>query len=293
LQDCESNPLDDDYAKETAFTLEIRTVLARDKGYFPSQLDKFNLLNILIAIGEVLLPTSQGGIYMKRFIVILTALMVLTSGFAFAKDDVKVEAGVKMWYNEWKSEDPDPAAGGTLTLDAALLIGPAISVTLPSNLFFEASYLFSVTDYEKTEGTAKIEVERDDLDVAIGYMFIPEFGIFAGYRSTSMDLSVTGGGSGSFDLSGPVIGLRGNYSFNDMFGVYATAAYLMTESEWTDPTGSFTEDAPGTSFELGVKAMFSKQLSGTLGYKIESFEGDESKVEDTFSGVTLGVMYAF
>jgi hypothetical protein len=229
---------------------------------------------------------------MRRFIVILTALMVLTSGFAFAKDDVKVEAGVKMWNNKWKSEDPDPVNGGTLTFDAALLVGPAISVTLPSNLFFEASYLFSVTDYEKTEGTAKIEVERDDLDIAVGYMFIPEFGVFAGYRSTSMDWKVTDplfSDSGSIDISGPVIGLRGNYSFNDMFGIYASAAYLMTEYE----EDGFTEDEPGTSFELGVKAMFSKQLSGTLGYKMESFEGDKSKVEDTFSGVTLGVMYAF
>jgi predicted porin len=219
--------------------------------------------------------------------------MVLSSSFAFAADDVKVEAGIKMWNNEWESKDP---IDGTIKFDAALLIGPAVSVTLPSNLFFEASYLFSVTDYEKTEGTAKIEVERDDLDLAVGYMFIPEFGIFAGYRSTSMDWKFTdvgGGESGSFDVSGPVIGLRANYSFNDMFGVYASAAYLMTESEWKDATGTFTEDAPGTQFELGVKATFSKQLSGTLGYKVESFEGDKSKTEDTFSGVTLGVMYAF
>jgi hypothetical protein len=78
-----------------------------------------------------------------------------------------------------------------------------------------------------------------------------------------------------------------------MFGVYANVAYLMTESEWKDATGTFTEDSPGTSFELGVKAMFSKQLSGTLGYRMESFEGDKSKTEDTFSGLTLGVMYAF
>jgi hypothetical protein len=219
--------------------------------------------------------------------------MVLSSSFVFAADDVKVEAGIKMWNNEWESKDP---IDGTMKFDAALLIGPAVVVTLPNNLFFEASYLFSVTDYEKTEGPAKIEVERDDLDIAVGYLFIPEFGVFAGYRSTSMDWSVNdagGGGSGSFDVSGPMIGLRGNYSFNDMFGVYASAAYLMTESEWKDDTGTMKEDAPGTSFELGVKAMFSKQLSGTLGYKMESFEGDKSKVEDTFSGVTLGVMYAF
>ena len=229
---------------------------------------------------------------MKRFIVFLAALMVLSSGFAFAADGVKVEAGIKIWNNSWESKDPDPVYGGTTKFDAALLIGPAISVTLPSNVFFEASYLMSVTDYEKTEAPAEITVERDDLDIAVGYMFIPEVGIYVGYRSTSMDWKVTfpgGSDSGSIDLSGPVIGLRGNYSFNDVFGVYASVAYLMTEY---DEQG-FTEDDPGTQFELGVKAKFSKEFSGTLGYKVESFEGDKSKVKDTFSGLTLGVMYAF
>lgn len=234
---------------------------------------------------------------MKRFIVVLAALMVLSSSFAFAKDDVKVEAGVKMWNNKWKMEDPDPAGGGSQTLDAALMVGPAVEVMLPSNLFFTASYLMSVTDYEKKEGTGKLAVERDDLDVAVGYQFIPEAGVFLGYRSSSMDWTFTDPGfptdSGSFDMSGPVLGVRANYSFSDMIGVYASAAYLMTETEDKDATGTFKEDAPGTSFELGVKAKFNKELSATLGYKIESFEGDKSKVKDTFSGITLGVMYAF
>jgi hypothetical protein len=227
---------------------------------------------------------------MRRLIVFLAVLMVLSSGFAFAKDDVKVEAGIKIWNNEWESKDP---IDGTMKFDPALLIGPAISVTLPSNVFFEASYLMSVTDYEKTEGPAKIEVERDDLDLAVGYMFIPEVGIYVGYRKSSMDWTFNDGAgfseSGSFDLSGPVIGLRGNYSFSEMFGVYASVAYLMTEYE----ESGFKEDNPGTQFELGVKAKFSKALSGTLGYKVEDFEGDKTKIQEKFSGFTLGVMYAF
>jgi predicted porin len=230
---------------------------------------------------------------MKRCIVFLAALMLLSSSFAFAKDDVKVEAGIKIWNNSWESKDPDPVAGGTTKFDASILIGPAISVTLPSNVFFEASYLMSATDYKNTEGPAQIEVERNDLDIAVGYQFIPEIGIYVGYRKSSLDWKFNDGAgfsdSGSIDLSGPVIGLRGNYSFNDVFGVYASVAYLMTEY---DEQG-FTEDDPGTQFELGVKAKFSKEFSGTLGYKVESFEGDKSKVKDTFSGLTLGVMYAF
>ena len=233
---------------------------------------------------------------MRRFIVVLAALMVLSRKFAFTKDDVKVEAGVKIWNSGWKSEDPDPVNGGTLKFDAALLVGPAVAVTLPSYLFFEASYLFSVTDYEKTEGAGKITAERDDLDIAIGYMFIPEVEIFAGYRNTSRKWKFTDVGtneSGTIDVTGPILGVRANYSFDTMFGIYASAAYLMTKSESKDTAGTMKKDYPGTSFELGVKAMFSKALSGTLGYKMESFEGDKSKVKDTFSGLTIGVMYAF
>ena len=99
---------------------------------------------------------------MKRFVMVLAALMVLGSSFAYAKDDVKVEAGIKMWNNEWESKDP---IDGTMKFDAALLIGPAVVVTLPSNVFFEASYLMSVTDYEK-KGACK-EFCVNDLSVKV------------------------------------------------------------------------------------------------------------------------------
>jgi hypothetical protein len=71
------------------------------------------------------------------------------------------------------------------------------------------------------------------------------------------------------DLSGPVIGLRGKYSFSDMFGVYASAAYLKTKVENTDSAGTVKEDSPGTVLERGAKAQFSKALLGTLDYKVE------------------------
>jgi predicted porin len=231
---------------------------------------------------------------MKRSILLVfAALMVLSSGFAFAKEVVEVEAGIKMWYPGWKNEDP---TGGSLKFDPTLLVGPAIEVKLPSHLFFEASYLLSTSDFEKTEGTAKLTADRKDLDIAVGYDFIPEVGIFIGYKNSSMDWKLTdtgGNDSGSMDLSGPVIGLRGKYSFSDMFGVYASAAYLMTKVENKDSTGTVKEDSPGTVFELGVKAKFNKELSATLGYKVESTKEDKSNIKDTFSGVTLGVMYAF
>jgi predicted porin len=230
---------------------------------------------------------------MKRFSIVLVALIVLSSSFAYANEGVEVEAGIKMWYTGWKNEDP---ANGNLKFDPTLLIGPAIEVMLPSHVYFEASYLLTTSDFEKTEASAKLSANRKDLDVAVGYQFIPEVGIFVGYKSSSMDFTFVdtlGTQTGSSDLSGPVIGIRGKYSFDKMFGIYASAAYLMTKIENKDASGTVKEDSPGTVLELGAKAQFSKALSGTLGYKIEQTKEDKSKIKDTFSGVTLGIMYTF
>lgn len=88
--------------------------------------------------------------------------MVLSSRFAFAKEAVEAEAGIKMWYPGWTSEDP---TGGSMKLDPTLLVGPAIEVKLLSHLFFEASYLLSTSDFEKIKGTAKLTANRKDLRV--------------------------------------------------------------------------------------------------------------------------------
>jgi hypothetical protein len=60
-----------------------------------------------------------------------------------------------------------------------------------------------------------------------------------------------------------------------------------------ESSGSIKEDAPGTDYQLGVTAKLSKAFTGSLGYRIESSKGEQSNVKDTFSGITLDVMYAF
>jgi hypothetical protein len=229
-------------------------------------------------------------------IVVLAALIVLSSGYAFAKEEVEMDVGIKTWYATYKTEDA--LSNRFLTFDPVLLVGPAFEVELPSHLFFEGEYLMSVTDYEKTQGPLKLSSDTKYLEVAIGYSFIPQVGIFAGYKreSTNWKITNTNIGTnvpGSMDLSGPMLGIRGSYSFDKMFGVYASAAYLKLKAENEEPSGTIKEDAPGTDFQLGVKAKFAKALTGSLGYRVESSKGKTSQVKETFSGVTLDVMYAF
>jgi hypothetical protein len=230
---------------------------------------------------------------MKKFvIVVMVAVAALWGGLVFAGEGVEVEVGVKAWYNKWTNDDP---AFGKIKFDPTFLVGPAIEVKFPNHLFVEASYLLSVSDYTKEEGGDKLSSDRKDLDLTIGYNIVPSFGVFVGYKSVSMDWKLTGTtmDNGSLDLTGPMIGIRGSYEMNKMFALYGSATYLFTELKSTDTAGSTTEDAPGTIFELGVKAAFNKQLSGTLGYKVESTKEDKTNIKDTFAGVTLGVMYAF
>ena len=230
----------------------------------------------------------------KCIIAVVVAVAALWSGMAFAAEGVEVEAGVKAWYNEWTNDDP---AFGKTKYDASLLIGPAVEAKFPNHLFIEASYLVSVTDYESTFFLHKLTADRQDLDLNVGYDFSPSFGAFVGYKSVAMDWDMDLNGTiidnGSIDLTGPTVGIRGRIELNETFSIYGNATYLFTKVENKDSTGTTNEKAPGTVFELGAKAAFSKALSGTLGYKVESTKEDKTNIKDTFSGFTLGVMYAF
>ncbi len=238
---------------------------------------------------------------MKRSIIVLIAALLFAAscGTVFAEEKkehegIEVEAGVKAWYNKWTNKDPDPALG-TTKFDATTLLGPAIEVKFPHHFYAEAAYLISLSDYKATTALGEeFSSDRKDLDLAVGYRFIPEVGVFVGYKNVSMDWTVTGVTSGSFDLSGPMFGLRGDVPVSETFSIFASATYLMTKVETKEEGFATTKnDAPGSIFELGVKASFSKELSGTLGYKVESTKEKNTDIKDSFAGLTLGVMYAF
>jgi hypothetical protein len=239
---------------------------------------------------------EDGGMKRSLIVILIALLVVAVSGIASAEEQeggVEVEAGVKAWYNSWKNQDPDPAEG-TKKFDAALLVGPAVEVKLPQHFYVEGSYLISTNDYEYSYFGLNLTSDRKDLDLAAGYRIIPELAVFIGYKDSKMDWDFAGLTSGSFDLRGPFVGVRGDVPVNVTISIYASALYQKTKLEST-AVGELTtnHDSPGTVFELGVRAAFNKELSGTLGYKIESTKEDVTNVKDTFDGLTLGVMYAF
>jgi hypothetical protein len=234
----------------------------------------------------------------SRALALLPLLLPLWSSAAPATEILQIEPGVKAWYNTWTQDVPDPANGGKTTSDPVLLIGPTLAVRLPLRLYAEGSYLLSASDYKLSESGGQFKGDRGMLDLAAGYRVIPQVGVFVGYKRSSIDYAGSGDrgpASGVYDLSGPVAGLRGDVSLNGMFGVYATAVYLYTKLKVTNTDNGFSsnEDTRGSALQGGVKAGFKKRLAATAGFRLESTKEHGSNTEDSFSGVTLGVMYTF
>jgi len=229
---------------------------------------------------------------MKRIAsgVVAVLLLLTMSGAVRAEEGAEVTevtVGVKTWFNNWKRE---AASVGSETSNYTLLIGPAIEAEFPNHIFVEGSYMMSASDYKFSDGDNIVrKFDRADLDLAVGYMFTHTIGVFAGYRDSRFeekDVDV------KESVYGPLIGIRASAPLDEALSVYGKLSYLLTTFKSSEE-GMGSEKAPGWVAEAGVKYAFTKEFAGSLGYKFEQTETKESEIKDTFSGVTLDVMYTF
>ena len=225
---------------------------------------------------------------MKRILIgaVSALLLVAGSGAAYAGAAKGVEAGVQMWINEWTHDVP---GAGSITSDSTVLFGPAITVKFPNHVFVEASYLFSVSDYTFVSDRIYND-ERQDVNVAIGYLIVPGFGVLAGYKNSSFREKETGIKD---TVYGPQVGMIGIAPMHVNTVFYGKFNYLFTRFKQKDEFGVFQEESPGWTFELGFKADFTREFSGTFGYKFETDTGSNSNIEDSYSGLIFGAMFAF
>lgn len=227
---------------------------------------------------------------MKRIIsgIMMALLLVVMSGAARAEEEkvegTVIKAGIKMWMNSWKREAP-----GTESMKSnnILLVGPSIEAELNDRFFVEASYLFSASDYKFTEAGVTTEFDRSDLDLALGTNLNRYVGAMIGYRNSAFKEKETGAKE---SLYGLFYSVRGSAPLNETISLYGKLTYLSTRFK---AEGQAREEAPGWIAEAGIKYAFNKELTGDLGYKYETTKGKDSSIKDTFTGVTLGVMYAF
>jgi hypothetical protein len=222
---------------------------------------------------------------MKRFLIgaAVALLLIAGSGAAHAYDSIRVDAGLQMWINGWTHFDP---RYGSITSDTTVLFGPEIGVKFPNHVFVDASYLFSLSDYTFVSNSISND-DRQDANVAIGYMIVPQFGVLAGYKDSENKTKETGIKD---TVYGPFIGMIVIAPMVPGASFYGKLDYLFTRFK---QTGGFQEDNPGWIWEFGLKFDFTRTFSGTFGYKYETYEGSNTNIEDTFSGLIFRGMFMF
>jgi len=229
---------------------------------------------------------------MKRIVsgVVAVLLILTVSGAVQAEEGAggtEVTVGVKAWYNNWKRE---AASVGSETSSYTMLIGPTIEAEFPNHVFVEGSYMMAASDYKFSEGdNTTRKFDRTDLDLAVGYMFTHHVGLFAGYRDSRFKEKET---SVKESVTGPLAGIRASAPLDEALSLYGKLTYLFTTLKSSEE-GMGSEKAPGWVAEVGARYAFTKQLAGSLGYKFEKTETKESEIKDTFTGLTLDVMYTF
>lgn len=184
-------------------------------------------------------------------------------------------------------------------------------------MFGGITYLTATSDYtfSNFKGTGdSLKFKRNDLDLIAGYMFHPRFGAFVGYKSLSADVSYSWPvnslgtpitGSGTRTLTGPGVGITGNYPFEALpLSLYGNLSMMSLKDKfdfttkaagYQDSTSSSSTDLSGASVELGASYSFSNNISANLGIKSQSFTGSDkgTTTTETFSGLTFGANYTF
>jgi opacity protein-like surface antigen len=223
---------------------------------------------------------------MKRSLCAVVFALLLFAGIdpVHAADGTKIEAGIKLWLNNWHRDQPGFLG---ISSDSTMLLGPAIEARIREQVFLEASFLFSAADYRFSE--TGDNVSRQDADIAVGYLVVPEFGLFAGYKHETFKWA-----TGIKDtLSGPVLGMALQAPMDPWLTFYGRLLYLFTRFEEEFAGTVSREDSPGWGLEFGLKFAFTRQFHGSIGYRYEENTGNVSDVTDSFSGLTFGAMLRF
>jgi hypothetical protein len=226
---------------------------------------------------------------MKRSLYLLVFALLLLADVqpVHAGKEAKIDAGIKLWLNNWRQSRPGL---DSISSDSTMLLGPAVEAELGEQVFLDASYLFSTADYRFSEPGMTANISRYDADLAVGFLVVPEFGLFAGYKHATFKEAATGIKD---TLWGPTLGMVLHAPMDPWLTFYGRLVYLFTRFEQRDAATLFREDSPGWGLEFGLKYAFTRQFLGSIGYRYEENRGNESDVTDGFSGLTFGAMLRF
>ena len=226
---------------------------------------------------------------MKRIAsgVVVIVFLLSMHGAARAEETVKATAGLKTWVNSWKKEQPGAESMKTNT---SALVGWTAEAEFSNRVFVGISYMVGAFDYIFDRPAGTLEVERNDIDVVLGYRFKHNVDVYTGYRSTRIEEEVT---KVKVNLSGPLLGLRGSVPLNNTLSIFGELILLPFINKATYGVTEERETALGWFGGAGVRYAFTRQIAVALGYRYETTKGKHTRVTDTFAGATFDAVYAF
>jgi len=239
---------------------------------------------------------------------LVSVVLLVGSQVARAEDnDTKVSLGVKYAHSDWQLKLSSPGGDKSFSPGAAELIGPSIGLKFSSNVFISGTVWMPATDYNidffpGTPSTGHATASRTDTDLIAGYMFIPELGVYVGYKSVDIKFnSDANEGTGTGAIKGPGVGIVGRVPLSKSVAFYGNAGWLKMKSSVsgamaTQSIGSVS-DYKGLNAEGGLLFIFGPHASANWAYKLQSISGTDGATEikytQDFKGVTLGFTYAF
>lgn len=250
-------------------------------------------------------------IFMQRgAIAVFIFIMFTTVSFAWAKD-FDLTLGAKFWYHKWGSSSfssqTRDANAVSLDSDYNILVTPTVSLRYKKFLlagsyatgpefefssYTDLALVGSGTCTDTGTGATRecavssrfsTKADRTEWDVAVGYIFLRYFSLFAGYKSIEQEFKTTstiltpglvGTGvpsvsEGTTTIKGPVVGLQGSGPIGDTpLLLFGNVTYGLLKSEFGG--GTPDADSPMLSSEVGLAYRFPRQhIQTALSYKVQ------------------------
>ena len=251
---------------------------------------------------------------MKTTLPLLLVLFVLCIS-ATASGETTAAIGLNIWGNTW-NETVSHVGGGSENFrnGSAILAGPELVIRTQNRWFVDTYYLFPLNKYKSSDWLVpgdKMEFSQSEFDIRAGREFNfflfnnVTWAPFLEYKRIDAPASYTNPSAGLVDvdmgtwrMSGEGFGIFAKQLLRKGTEIYSSLAFLAMRQDFAFTNGgnSSSFSADGTVFEIGVKQAFSKKFTADLGLKVQQFRGTLSTGEDdknTFTGISVGAMYAF
>lgn len=265
---------------------------------------------------------------MKKYLAgFLVLLLSFYSSVCFSEENqqskFQVSLGIKSFLNKWESSSSQESKNG-------IIAGPTLKIGY-NNFFCGISYLSSLSSYDTKyrfeestfDSDVEISLDRNDIDIIVGYMLHSRIGVFGGYKYIKYDMAgvtknteyyynkntnqvyyniTEADNDGEYKSKGPAIGVTANYPLPITNLVLVGAiTYMKLDHEYDMHysvkngkkfTISDSNDGSGYSIEPGIVYLINEHISVNAGLKYQIIKADNSE-DDKFTGISLGCDYRF